>query len=131
MTILTLISYEYRDAANYKIEHEVIIRGRLCYHDIKPYLTVASCFIPQVGSEDFLYFIPSQVGLEDLQTHMPGFPDLDLDHVWHRIIWVRQTDKKHSTEITANELKANFICVAWDENAAMEKLGMWEIIYAI
>ena len=50
----TRIEYMYRDGANNKQWHTVIIAGTLTKDQLTPYL------------EQGRYFIPSQVGLDDL-----------------------------------------------------------------
>ncbi|MCR4313072.1 MAG: hypothetical protein NUV58_02395, partial [Candidatus Roizmanbacteria bacterium] len=51
----TLITYQYRDASNFKESDTVIIRGLLSINDIEEYLYEKE------------YFIPSEIGLKDLQ----------------------------------------------------------------
>ncbi|NQZ60199.1 MAG: hypothetical protein HRT88_22340 [Lentisphaeraceae bacterium] len=53
------IYYLYRDAANYKAFNEVIIAGPLQLEDLTPYF------------HDHHFFIPSEIGLEDLQQALP------------------------------------------------------------
>ncbi|HPS02723.1 MAG TPA: hypothetical protein PLA90_14390, partial [Candidatus Sumerlaeota bacterium] len=63
----TRFGYLYRDACNYKEYHEVVVSGILREEDIQPFL------------RDKTYFVPSEVGLTDLQ---PAVFTVD-DHIWH------------------------------------------------
>lgn len=99
----TLFSYMYRDAANYKFHKEVIIKGELILEEIKPYL----------HEHDF--FIPSAVGLPDLQPEILNIND----HVWHEIVSILETDVPPNCAVTSKELKARFIsfqALGWDES---------------
>lgn len=71
----TKISYMYRDADNYKQHEEVIIEGTISDEDKKFILN---------KRDDGSYFIPSQVGLDDLQEKMYS-PIGYSDHVWHEL----------------------------------------------
>ena len=55
MNTNTLITYQYRDAANYKEFDTVIIHGQLSLSDIEEYLY------------DKEFFIPTEIGLKELQ----------------------------------------------------------------
>ena len=47
----TRIIYFYSDASNYKAWHELVVRGKINYSQVEPFL------------ECKCYFIPSQIGL--------------------------------------------------------------------
>jgi hypothetical protein len=111
----TKISYRYRDAANYKESNTVILSGELAESEKKEILKRLD------GGE---YFIPSQVGLEDIQPQMEGFPSQD-DHVFHELESVENTDDPPDTDMSAKTLLESFRGVErWDISAAMEKLGL-------
>jgi len=84
----TSIEYFYRDAGNYKTFETVVIKGVLSRADIQAFLY------------DKQFFIPSQVGMTDLQ------PELwtELDHVWHELDVIEQTTEQPTTPLTAHEL---------------------------
>ncbi len=88
----TLITYQYRDASNYKEFETVIIRGLLTSNDIEKYLY------------DKEFFIPSEIGLKDLQ---PENLNQD-DHIWHEILDINHTHEKHTVDITAEKIISNF-----------------------
>lgn len=83
----------YRDAGNYKFYHEVVIRGKLKFEDLKPYF------------HDHDFFIPSQLGWPDLQPE----PLTDHDHIWHQIYDVKLTEEKVTSDFSANILVQTFI----------------------
>ena len=88
----TLITYQYRDAANYKEFDTVIIHGQLFLSDIEGYLY------------DKEFFIPSEIGLKDLQLESLC-PD---DHIWHEILEINHTNKQSTLNITAQKIISNF-----------------------
>ena len=75
----TLIIYEYRDASNYKVSsEELVFKGKLSTAEIQSLLT-------DYGADQMEGFIPSQVGLPDLQGELMKYDqqDYDEDHCWH------------------------------------------------
>jgi len=102
----TKILYMYRDGGNYKQFDDVTVSGAIKFDDIKDYL------------EDDEYFIPSQVGLYDLQ---PADWDDEIDHVWHEINIqdFKQTEERADINITAEQLIYNFKNVSWDIEKAL------------
>jgi hypothetical protein len=100
----TLISYQYRDVSNYKQKAVVIVEGAITFEQVEPFLDQGE------------YFIPSQVGLEDLQARW-GRIDPDLDHVWHELTEddFEETTRQPSVTLTAAELLKRFQVVKWDE----------------
>jgi hypothetical protein len=92
------------------------VLGILCEHQIKPFLR--EC--------DDMGFIPSQVGLEDLQSELAGYPS-DDDHVWHTMCddTFKPTEAAPTTKLTAAELLRNFRSVGgnWNVVAAVDKHG--------
>jgi len=105
----TGIEYWYRDAANYKQFETVILPGEITPEEIGH---IACC--PDSGE----YFIPAQVGLEELQRRMRSFPDPEADHVWHEL-----DEDAPTTELDVHGL-ANQFTGQWDINAAMKRMGM-------
>jgi hypothetical protein len=99
----TVLHYQYRDENNYKQGERVVLQGAIAWVDIHPFL------------DEGEYFIPSQVGLDDLQMRFGGISD--ADHPWHelRADDLDVTDEEPTTDITADELRQRFATVQWDE----------------
>lgn len=92
----TSFEYLYRDAANYKIFETVVLCGALRIDEITPFLHEGE------------FFIPSQVGLIDLQPSMKT----EFDHGWHEIVEVKPTDGEATIPLTAAKLTAAFRAAA-------------------
>lgn len=108
----TSITYQYRDAANYKEFDTVIIRGLLSLKDIEEYLY------------DKEFFIPSEIGLKDLQ---PENLNQD-DHIWHEILEISHTHERPTVNITAEEIISNFRKASleeWNILEASKRLGLF------
>jgi hypothetical protein len=108
----TSITYQYRDASNYKEFDTVIICGILSLNDIKKYLY------------DKEFFIPSEIGLKDLQ---PENLNQD-DHIWHEILETKNTHEKPTANITAKKIIANFRKASleeWNILEASKRLGLF------
>jgi hypothetical protein len=112
----TRIAYMYRDSANYKAHREAIVEGILSFKDVKKY------------TDSGEFFIPSEVGLDDLQEELRGFPSED-DHVWHELIpsEIAGTMQPATETITAKQLISNFRKAhmrGWPVRPAMKRLGI-------
>lgn len=108
----TSITYQYRDASNYKEFDTVIIRGLLSLNDIEEYYYEKE------------FFIPSEIGLKDLQ---PENLNQD-DHIWHEILEISHTHEKPTVNITAEEIIANFRKASleeWNIHDASKRLGLF------
>lgn len=112
----TYIEYLYRDGENNKVQTRIVLPGELTLEEIKPFLDMG------------MYFIPYQVGLEDLQGNFQHGAALnaDYDHPWHEMETVELTEVLPTVEMTAEELLARFASVEWNAQAAMVKLGLAE-----
>lgn len=88
----TRISYLYRDACNYKNFNETIIEGNLFIEHLMPFL------------KDELLFIPSKVGMLDLQPN----EWTEDDHIWHEIEKLEATTEDPTMNITAEKLIEQF-----------------------
>lgn len=66
----TRVSYQYRDASNYKLYDEVVIAGELSFAELEPFLI------------DGIYFVPEELHIPRLQF---GSRNED-DHDWHEIL---------------------------------------------
>ena len=107
----TKLDYLYRDACNYKTFHEVIFKGDVEFSDIALFL------------KDKTFFIPSEVGLKDLQE-LPLSSD---DHIWHEIESVSTTSEFPTIPINAHTLIGRFQCANennWNEYDVFERLGI-------
>lgn len=114
----TMVCYMYRDASNYKEAEAAVVEGDgITLEQLK------ACCDNSVGSEDG--FIPSQVGLDDLQHRMIKFPTED-DHVWHELELIKPTTENHNVELTAEQLLKNFQLAKdkWNVKEAMVRLNM-------
>lgn len=113
----TRIEYLYRDASNYKQFASVVLRGEITANEIHH---IASCL------DSGEYFIPAQVGLEELQRGMPSFPDPDTDHVWHELdtkTGISLTEDEPTLDLDVHRC-ASMFTTRWDVEAAMKRLGM-------
>ena len=111
----TLIHYLYRDASNYKAHHEIIVRGEITFADLTPFL------------ESGEFFIPSQIGLPDLQAQL-GQPT-DDDHAWHHLTPedFTPTPEPPTVKLTARGLRTRLRrahATGWDVSAAMDRNGI-------
>ena len=111
----TRISYLYRDAGNYKAYHDLVICGKLTLAQVALYLDSGE------------FFIPSQVGLPDLQAEL-GTPT-DDDHVWHHLPSdaFTPTETSPTVRLTARTLLTRFRrahTAGWDVSAAMARNGL-------
>lgn len=95
----TQFSYLYRDAWNYKKFHSIILPGVVTLEQIEPFL------------RDQTFFIPSEVGLLDLQEDVFK----SYDHIWHEIEAIKLTDEQPTVAVDASTLLANFR-IAHDKN---------------
>ena len=108
----TLITYQYRDASNYKEFDTVIIRGQIFLNDIEEYLY------------DKEFFIPSEIGLKDLQPESLS----NDDHIWHEILEVSHTNEEATVNITAGKVISNFRRASleeWNILEASKRLGLF------
>lgn len=107
----TRLGYLYRDACNYKKFNDVVLSGIIQEKQIKPLL------------KDKLFFIPSDVGLPDLQDD-PFSVD---DHIWHEIEKIELTENSPTLEIGASLLIEKFKDASqnnWNESAAFKRKGL-------
>ena len=116
----TAVAVLYRDASNYKVSDTVVLTGRYEDEDLK---------VIQAKLDDGQFFIPSQVGLNDLHGQLQQYDsDASLDangineddHPWHELDLpdaVTRTDEEPTTTLTWAELVDNFATVAWDPDA--------------
>ncbi len=113
----TRIAYLYRDGANYKQHHDVVVDGELSLDGLKSFLV------------DGMFFIPHDVGLPDLQHCFAdqgcGFPS-DDDHIWHELVAAEPTNDLPAVEIHAADLIVKFRTASdngWNLTGALKRLG--------
>ena len=112
-------SYLYRDAGNYKQYAEVALAGAYSAQDLATLLTVLC------GNADG--FIPSQIGLTDLQKYSDKAMD-ENDHVWHESIRLSTTPQApdHTTSWdNIRPLINNILRKDYDVSAAMQDVGIF------
>jgi len=119
----TKFSYMYRDGSNYKACNDVVLEGECTFKDIEQFL------------DDGMWFIPSQVGLSDLQYKLFAYdgPGED-DHVWHEINDgdFEPTDEEPTAPITASAFIENMRKAhtdGWDITGAMDRNSIGEEIW--
>lgn len=102
----TRVTYLYRDASNYAETHSVVVTGE---PDVLQRAFAAA-------SPDGL-FIPSQVGLPDLQERIGGGRLYEDDGPWHEILGVEPAAVAATVDLSADELAQHLKSVTWDEAA--------------
>ena len=98
----TRFSYLYRDGCNYKKFNEIVVEGVLAEEQLIHFL------------REETFFIPSQVGLLDLQ---PEEWTVD-DHIWHEIEHLQMTLETPGIRLKAEQLLIKFELAhenGWDE----------------
>lgn len=107
----TSIHYLYRDADNYKTGRTVVLRGRPTADDIA---------VIKSALDEGMFFIPSQVGLDDLQETLQQYDaevSNDSDHPWHEMGIAgnfRATTEEPTDSLTVAELVEAFKTVTWN-----------------
>lgn len=78
----TVMEYLYRDASNYKVWGSILLEGAFTHQD-------EAALRSELDSGE--YFIPSKVGIEDLQSQIwsAGFPPNADDHEFHEFVELR------------------------------------------
>lgn len=73
--------------------------------------------------KDKLFFIPSEVGLPDLQDDVFSV----YDHIWHELEKIELTEEHPTVELNASLLVENFEDASqnnWNEHAAFKRKGL-------
>lgn len=108
----TSFSYLYRDADNYKASETIVIDGLFTPEEIT---------LIESKLDQGLWFIPSEVGLEDIQWKLmsyTGDEPTDADHVWHEldVTGFEETDAEPTAPVSRAQLVAAFASLeGWDE----------------
>ena len=106
----TIFGYLYRDAGNYKFYNKLVLKGVLTSDQIVPYL------------KESTYFIPSEVGMLDIQ---PDQFSLD-DHIWHEVDDIRVTTEEPSCDLSAHTVIEKFKIAKmnnWNEDEVLKRKG--------
>ena len=107
----TEFSYEYRDADNFKKDETVIIAGELSAKDVEPFLFESE------------FFVPSEVGLSDLQNE----PFAPYDHIWHTILDISPTSDESTCGLIAQDLVSQFkfaFAHEWNQGDVFKRKGL-------
>lgn len=107
----TLFAYLYRDADNYKQAETVVFVGALQFDQVQRLLET-------LDNED--QFVPSAVGLEDLQQRMVDMWQPDVDHPYHEIQLIALTNRPATTQESITEFVQRFQNIDWE--AAAQKV---------
>jgi hypothetical protein len=105
----TRLEYLYREGHNYKQFNEVVIEGEFSLDHLRAHLYEGQ------------YFMPSEVGLEDLQEN----PYRGCDHIWHELVSAEPTEDPPTAEVGAEELVARFRkagAVKWETVTVNERM---------
>ena len=84
----TRVSYQYRDASNYKLHNEVVIAGELSYPELEPFLI------------DGIYFVPEELHIPRLQFDSRN----EDDHDWHEILKLEPCSETPSLDLDKSRL---------------------------
>lgn len=91
----TKINYLYRDADNYKVRNECIIRGEMTEEQEKRI----------IGSlDEETYFVPACVGMPEEKFGS----ETEADHPWFEWCGTEPTERKPTLDIDAEELTVRF-----------------------
>ena len=105
----TRIVYEYREENGLYKQEVLIVAGTLTLSQI-------------ADSLNDQFFIPNQVGLDDLQLRFdPAILSAHL-RVWHRMVSMEPTEEAPTVALTAAQLHARFQDVIWDGDKALQEL---------
>src|SRR6266700_4870226 len=107
----TRIVYEYCDGTGCRKQETLIVTGILSLDQI----------VDTLQAREF--FIPHQVGLDDLQLHFDPETLSRNDHVWHRLVEMVPTEEAPTVALTSTQLHARFRDVIWDEDTALFQLS--------
>jgi hypothetical protein len=110
----TRVTYSYRDAEGQVVRESLILSGKLTDAD--------GAFI-STALHQKQFFIPSQVGLDNLQKRL-GREINENDSVWHTWEWsgFGETDEPPTTDLLATTLVESFEYACWDTLAASAEL---------
>ena len=110
----TRIAYSYQDPSGNEVLESLVLVGRLTDAD--------GAAIAKTLHQN-QYFIPSQVGLENLQERL-GREIANDDSIWHRWEWrgMQDTEDAPTTDLLASTLVESFEYARWNELQATAEL---------
>lgn len=118
--MITVLSYMYRDASNYKQRKEIAFSGRVTDEEQAAFVAHLS----EAGGGERRYFLAEQVGLRNLRdawhTH---FED---DHIWHESQGFDVVDRVEPTKETISEFISRFCRTEWNIELATNRLKDWQ-----
>lgn len=91
----TRINYQYRDADNYKVRNECVIRGEMTEEQEE---RIVACL------DEGQYFIPPCVGMPEEKFDA----ETEADHPWFEWQGIELTEQKPTLDVDAEELVARF-----------------------
>jgi hypothetical protein len=100
----------YRDANNYKVHSkECVFKGNLSPKEISDILNT-------YGEGDLEGFIPSQIGLTDLQSELQAYDSEDYgdDVCVHEVSSVENSDSDPNQKMTAKEFYTAIMSTKWE-----------------
>lgn len=103
----TIIHYRYTDANNYKAPGTFIVEGLLSNNQI-------SQILDKFG-ETSEGFIPSQIGIPDLQGELQSYDSEDHgdDHCYHDITEIELTSEDPDTDMSAEKFLSLIMNTEW------------------
>lgn len=104
----TRFCYLYRDAANYKQDESAVLAGSLSLEQARALLD---------GTDDEDGFVPSAVGLDDLQERSINGWQADVDHPFHEITSIALTDDAPTSSLGVREFLSLFLSADWEAAA--------------
>jgi hypothetical protein len=105
----TEIGYLYRDADNYKQHATAVLPGALAFPEAMAIMAAL---------DDGEYFVPSGVGLADLQERMRTGWDPRSDHPFHALTGIGLTADEPTETTTAAEFAERFLAADWKAEEA-------------
>lgn len=105
----TRMDYLYRDGNNYKQSTHVVMAGALTIEE-------ATAIVDGLDEDDG--FVPSAVGLDDLQERMVTDWEDDADHPFHEIDGISLTAAAPTTDMTAADFAKRFAEADWKAEGA-------------
>lgn len=103
----TLINYHYQDASNHKVYSEnIVLEGTLL--DEEKYDLM-------LNFEELYGFIPSKIGLKDLQSELQKYDTSfnDDDHPFHQLDLVESTNLEPTHELKAKDFYKKMMTTKW------------------
>lgn len=104
----TLVSYQYRDAGNFKVSRDMVLEGVLNKSQIDK-------IISKYGEGCIDGFVPSQIGFDDLQSELQGYDsvDHDVDHCYHEILEIEAVETEPNSKINAESFFKLIMNTEW------------------